>query len=230
MMMSDSTLSDAGSLVRLGDDASTEIAVVGGKGASLGRLLKAGFPVPSGFVVTTAGYAECIRANDLEAPIEQILKDIDYDNVDDVENQTAKIREAIVGCTVPAVLADSIRQAYLDLGNAPYVAVRSSGTAEDLEGASFAGQYDTYLDIRGADDLLDAVLRCWASMWTARVTAYRESNGFGHTDIVIAVVVQAMVEADVSGAITPLMWSIRGHNSNVMPTHRSSIFAQCSTD
>ncbi len=79
--------------------------------------------------------------------------------------------------------------------------MRSSGTAEDLEGASFAGQYDTYLDIKGGDALLDAVRRCWASMWTARVVAYRQSKGFGHSDIGIAVVVQTMVEADVAGVM-----------------------------
>jgi pyruvate,water dikinase len=92
-------------------------------------------------------------------------------------------------------------EAYGKLDDEPYVAVRSSGTAEDLEGASFAGQYDTYLDIRGGDELLDAVRRCWASMWTARVTAYRQSKGFGHSDVGIAVVVQMMVEPKVAGVM-----------------------------
>ncbi len=202
--MSDSTTKAGGEhgvLVSLGEDASTDIAVVGGKGASLGRLIKEGFPVPSGFVVTTDAYTECIRGNELDATIDTILAEIDYENVESLDAQTAKIRRAITDCTFPSDTADSLIEAYGALGEEPFVAVRSSGTAEDLEGASFAGQYDTYLDIRGSDALLDAVLRCWASMWTARVTAYRQSKGFGQTDIGIAVVIQTMVEADVSGVM-----------------------------
>lgn len=190
-----------GVCISLVEDRSTEITVVGGKGASLGRLVKAGFPVPSGFVVTTDGYGSCIRANDLEDKIAKILAGIDYENLDELEVETAKIRDTILGCELPDGLAGEIMEAYEKLGDEPYVAVRSSGTAEDLEGASFAGQYDTYLDIRGSDAVLDAVRRCWGSMWTARVTAYRQSKGFGHSDIGIAVVVQTMVEADVAGVM-----------------------------
>jgi len=188
-------------IVELGKERSTEIAAVGGKGASLGRLVKAGFPVPSGFVVATDAYAAFIKANDLDAKISNILEGIDYSKPEKVEEETARIRDAIVGSPVPDDLADQIVSAYEKLGDAPYVAVRSSGTAEDLAGASFAGQYDTYLDIRGADVLLDAVRRCWGSMWTARVTAYREDKGFGQSDIGIAVVVQTMVAPDVAGVM-----------------------------
>jgi pyruvate,water dikinase len=190
-----------GVLVSLGEDGSTELAAVGGKGASLSRLVKAGFPVPSGFVVTTDAYAACLRANDLEVKIEKILGELDYGDPDEVEEETAKIRDAIIGCRLPDGLAGEIVGAYEELGDEPYVAVRSSGTAEDLEGASFAGQYDTYLDIKGGDALLDAVRRCWASMWTARVTEYRQSKGFDHGDVGIAVVVQTMVEPDVAGVM-----------------------------
>ena len=202
--MSDATSTDRqkdGFLVVLGEGASTELAVAGGKGASLGRLVKAGFPVPAGFAITTDAYAECLRVNDLEEKIEKILAGLDYDDLDGLEVETAKIRDAIAGCSLPDGLADEILAAYAKLGAEAYVAVRSSGTAEDLEGASFAGQYDTYLDVRGGDALLDAVRRCWASMWTARVTAYRQSKGFGHSDIGIAVVVQTMVEPDVAGVM-----------------------------
>jgi pyruvate,water dikinase len=190
-----------GFLVGLGDDDSTELALVGGKGASLSRLIKAGFPVPSGFVVTTDAYAEFLRANDLEAKIAKILEEVDYGNLDKLEKETAKIRDSIVGCRFPDGLADEIVQAYSELGDEPYVAVRSSGTAEDLADASFAGQYDTYLDVRGSDALLDAVRKCWASMWTARVTAYRHNKGFDHGAAGIAVVVQTMVKPDVAGAM-----------------------------
>ncbi len=101
-----------GVLVGLGEDGSTELAVVGAKGASLGRLVKAGFPVPSGFVVTTDAYAECLRANDLEVKIEKILEELDYGNLDELEEETAKIRDAIVGCRLPEGLADEIVGAY----------------------------------------------------------------------------------------------------------------------
>jgi pyruvate,water dikinase len=191
----------SGFLVSLGEDRSTEITVAGGKGASLGRLVKAGFPVPPGFIVTTDAYAECVRANDLDAKIEKILEGLDYVNLDKLEKETARIRDAIVGCRFPDGLADEIVRAYEKLGHEPYVAVRSSGTAEDLAGASFAGQYDTYLDVRGSDALLDAVRKCWASMWTARVTAYRHNKGFDHGAALIAVVVQTMVEPEVAGVM-----------------------------
>jgi len=195
-------LKKSGLLVNLGEDRSTEIGVVGGKGGSLGRLVKAGFPIPSGFVITTDGYAECLRANDLEGKIEKTLKGLDYGDLDKLEKETAKIREAIIGCKVPDGLTREILQAYMELGDGPYVAVRSSGTAEDLAGASFAGQYETYLDVRGNDALLDAVRRCWASMWTARVTAYRHNKGFDKgISLGIAVVVQTMVEPEVAGVM-----------------------------
>jgi phosphohistidine swiveling domain-containing protein len=190
-----------GVLIGLGEEGSTELAVVGGKGASLGRLVKAGFPVPSGFVITTNTYAACLRANDLEEKIEKILDELDYDNLDELEKGTAKIREMIVGCRIPGGLAGEIVEAYRKLGDVPYVAVRSSGTAEDLEGASFAGQYDTFLDVRGGEALLEAVRRCWASMWNARVTAYRQNKGFDHGEAGIAVVVQKMIEPEVAGVM-----------------------------
>lgn len=196
------TVSDSNSaVITLGAKGSTEISIAGGKGASLSRLVNGGFPVPGGFVVTTAAYTACLKANDLEKRIGEILAGIDYDDLDGLETETGKIRESIVGCTIPKDLASEILEAYGNLGDQSYVAVRSSGTAEDLEGASFAGQYDTYLDVRGEDALLNAVRRCWASMWTARVVAYRQSKGFGHTGIGIAVVVQIMVDPDVAGVM-----------------------------
>ncbi len=188
-------------LVGLGEDKSTEIAVVGGKGASLGRMVKGDFPVPSGFVVTTDAYTACLHVNDLETQIEKILEGLDYGNLDELEEKTTKIRESILSSAPPDGLTGEILEAYGKLGDNPYVAVRSSSTAEDLKSASFAGQYDTYLDVRGGDALLDAVRRCWASMWTVRVTAYRQSKGFGYSNLSIAVVVQIMVAPDVAGVM-----------------------------
>jgi len=198
-VVTDKTASEM--LVNLGEDESTELANAGGKGANLGKLIRAGFPVPPGFVVTTAGYAQFIRANGLAESIGKILEGIDYEDIDALEAETAKIRGMIVGCDIPDDLAKGIVQAYGELGDGPYVAVRSSGTAEDLEDASFAGQHDTYLDVKGNDALLDAVRRCWASLWTARAAAYRHKREFDKGDISIAVVVQKMVTPDVSGVM-----------------------------
>ena len=102
---------------------------------------------------------------------------------------------------MPDEIADEIRKAYTAIGPEVYVAVRSSGTAEDTEGASFAGMHDTYLDVRGEAAVVDAVQRCWASMWTARAIAYRHTQGFDHATATIAVVVMTMVESDVSGVM-----------------------------
>ncbi|KKN39638.1 hypothetical protein LCGC14_0741430 [marine sediment metagenome] len=191
-----------GFLVGLGEDESTEITAVGGKGASLGKLIKAGFPVPSGFVVTTDAYAEFLYANDLEVKIKRILGELDYGNLDELEKDTEEIRDVIIDSRLPDGLIRGIVQRYKELGDEmAYVAVRSSATAEDLAEASFAGQYETYLDVRGEDALLDAIRRCWASMWTTRVTMYRHDKGFDHNTIGIAVVVQKMVEPDVAGVM-----------------------------
>ena len=102
---------------------------------------------------------------------------------------------------MPADVAKRIRELYSTLGNNSYVAVRSSGTAEDMAEASFAGLHDTYLDVVGADAVIDAVKRCWASMWTARATSYRNALGFDHMQARIAVVVQRMIESEVSGVM-----------------------------
>jgi rifampicin phosphotransferase len=179
------------------DPAGTDIDKVGGKGANLGRLANAGFPVPPGFVVDTGAYLahiETIR-NDISAA----LAEISYDDAEELEKAVEQIRGWIVAAAIPAHIAAGIKDAYAQLGDA-YVAVRSSGTAEDLEGASFAGLHDTYLDIRGADDVLDAVKRDWASLWTARAVAYRKRGGFTEFPS-IAVVVQTMIASEVSGVM-----------------------------
>src|SRR5262249_14741042 len=115
------------------------------------------------------------------------------------------IRGLLVGTPVPAAVAETVLVAYRDLSPSGaddvYVAVRSSGTAEDLAEASFAGLHDTLLDIRGADALLEAVRECWASLWTARATAYRHGNGFDHAEAQLCVVVQRMIASEASGVM-----------------------------
>jgi phosphohistidine swiveling domain-containing protein len=155
---------------------------VGGKAANLGELIKAGFPVPSGFAVTTAAYA-------------QVAGDLLDDRGPD------QMREALLDAPVPAEVADAVQRSYCGLGSDVPVAVRSSATAEDLPWASFAGQQDTFLNVVGADAVLDAVRRCWASLWTDRAISYRVTQGIDHGDVQLAVVVQRMVDAQVAGVL-----------------------------
>ena len=183
------------------DPTAVDHGQVGGKGANLGRLTKSGFVVPPGFVVGTAAYAAHVEGGKgLKATIAEILGSVDYNDAAALDASVAKIRTAITSAAMPAQIAADIAAAYDKLGDI-YVAVRSSGTAEDLAGASFAGLHDTYLDIRGRDNLLDAVKRCWASMWTSRAVFYRQTQGFDHFSSSIAVVVQTMVESEVSGVM-----------------------------
>jgi rifampicin phosphotransferase len=188
------------SILRFSDPDSGTHRLVGGKGANLGLLTQAGFPVPPGFSVTTDAYSAFIDSSGLSDKIATIVAELDYGNPDQLEARTGEIRDLVVGATLPKALADDITAAYAELGDV-HVAVRSSGTAEDLAEASFAGMHDTYLDIKGLDNLLDAIKRCWASMYTARATAYRHNKGFVHGESRIAVVVQQMVESEVSGVM-----------------------------
>ncbi|MFT4217608.1 MAG: PEP/pyruvate-binding domain-containing protein [Micropruina sp.] len=172
----------------LSEISSTDLPIAGGKGANLGELLGAGFPVPDGFVVTTAGYDTFVAANDLDARLAAAASP---------DAIAALFRDA----TMPADIADAVTEGYRRLGEGA-VAVRSSATAEDLPGASFAGQQDTYLNIAGTDQVLYAVLRCWASLWNERAVAYRERAR--HDDaagLSIAVVVQRLVPAEVAGVM-----------------------------
>ena len=165
---------------------STDLAVAGGKGANLGELIQAGLPVPDGFVVTTQAYAEI--AADRPIPERPAPED------------GAGIRASFEAVEVPDHVRRAIAEAYAELGGGP-VAVRSSATAEDLPGAAFAGQQDTYLNIIGGADLIDAVRRCWASLWTDRAIAYRRKLGIDSGEVRIAVVVQTMAPAETAGVM-----------------------------
>ena len=178
-----------------------DLALVGGKGANLGELVSAGIPVPSAFVVTTTAYKHFIATNGLAEPIATILTAIDFDDPMSVEAQAAKLRALIDPIAMPNDIAAEITTAYTTLGVDNAVSVRSSATAEDLPGASFAGQQDTYLHIRGGAQVLDAVKRCWASLWTARAISYRNTRGFDHDTVHLAVVVQEMFPSEVAGVL-----------------------------
>ncbi|WP_214402894.1 PEP/pyruvate-binding domain-containing protein [Pseudonocardia lacus] len=177
-----------------------DVALVGGKAANLGELTRAGLPVPPGFVVTTAAYDAFVAANDLARAVVDAAGEPDADDTAAFERSAARIGGLFAGGDVPAPIADAVRAAYRDLGGPP-VAVRSSATAEDLAGASFAGQQDTFLNVRGEDAVLGAVVDCWASLWTARAMAYRRRQGIAPGGVSLAVVVQEMVDAEVSGVM-----------------------------
>ncbi|GAA5082673.1 pyruvate,water dikinase [Thermocatellispora tengchongensis] len=167
-----------------------DLGRAGGKGANLGELVRAGFPVPGGFVVTTAAYDAVVRAAGLDAVIAAGLD----------RGDGAAIRAAFEDAPLPGALRREIAGAYARLGGGP-VAVRSSATAEDLPGAAFAGQQDTYLNVIGEDALLGAVRRCWGSLWTDRAIAYRARRGIAPAGVRIAVVVQRMVPAEAAGVM-----------------------------
>lgn len=167
-----------------------DLAVAGGKGANLGELVRAGFPIPPGFVVTTAAYDDFVARNRLDEAITRALSTGDG----------AVIRAAFEHAPVPPEVAQEVEAAYARLGKGP-VAVRSSATAEDLPEAAFAGQQDTYLNVVGEEALLEAVRRCWASLWTDRAIAYRTRLGIDQRTVKLAVIVQRMVAAEAAGVL-----------------------------
>ncbi len=187
--------------VQFGDSRATEIDYVGGKGASLARLSQGNFPVPPGFTITTEAYAAFIRENALVERIAPIINGLNYGDFEDLERRTEAIRTLVVNGTFPADLHADIARRYRALGDDRRVAVRSSATAEDLPDASFAGQHDTYLDVKTLNGIVDATKRCWASLWTARATSYRHTQRIEHLDVGVAVVIQQMVDADVAGVL-----------------------------
>jgi pyruvate,water dikinase len=176
------------------------LALVGGKGASLASLTAAGFPVPPGFTLTTHAYRRFVAANGLQYGIDASLDETGIGDPAALDRAATTIQRAFEAGTIPDDIAAAISQAYAALGK-PAVAVRSSATAEDLPGLSFAGQQETVLDVRGDDALLAAVRRCWASLWTARAIGYRQQMGVPQDEVAMAVVVQQMVPAEVSGVL-----------------------------
>ena len=186
-----------------------DMDVVGGKGANLGEMVAAGLPVPPGFCVTASGYREFLEESGLDNAIDDTLSQLQGDDPAGMVEGAARIRSLITAQTVPAALAREITLGYHRLGQLQGVveparmpvAVRSSASAEDLPTASFAGQQDTYLNVRGDQDLLDRVRDCWASLWTDRAMQYRENQGFAQRDVDITAIVQAMVPSEVSGVL-----------------------------
>ena len=188
-------------------DPQAELAVVGGKGASLARLVRAGLPVPDGFHVTTAAYRQFVDENDLQARILEALQAVDANQPATLATASAQIGALFAAGRIPANVAEEIAKTYSECpslarrGAGGEVAVRSSATAEDLPEASFAGQQETFLNVSGAEAVLAAVKRCWASLWTARAIGYRARQGIDSRVVSLAVVVQKLVPADAAGVL-----------------------------
>lgn len=182
------------------------LPAVGGKNASLGEMLKAGLRVPPGFAITTDSYLEFITGAGLANVIGNILAAVNPDDVASLNDAGAKIRSLLGNASMPSPIADAIRESYTSLSEKCRVkelpvAVRSSATAEDLPTASFAGQQDTYLWVKGLDPVIRWVQSCWASLFTPRAISYRAKMNFPHEKVLISVGVQKMVNSRAAGVM-----------------------------
>lgn len=209
-----------GSVLWLSEISKKDTALVGGKGANLGEMYNSGFPVPQAFAITTKAFHEFLDKTKLTDQIKKILSKIDVDNTEELQKKAKEIREMIIAETLPEDLQKEILEAYdhfnvdlNELKNSPgalailksarepvFVSVRSSATAEDLGGASFAGQQETFINVKGNNELLEKVKKCFASIFTARSIYYRAKKGF-ESFVGISAIVQRMVNSDKSGVM-----------------------------
>jgi pyruvate,water dikinase len=179
----------------------TDLPLVGGKAANLGEMTHAGFPIPGGFCLTTTAFQQFLDASSDSQNIYKQLDAIATDDVETVRSVGEQIRQSLLTVPMPADIVEAVKQAWQTTGIEHAYAVRSSATAEDLPGASFAGQQDTYLNIIGEASLLDAIRRCWVSLFTDRAILYRAQNNFPHRDVQLSVVVQQMIMSETSGIL-----------------------------
>ncbi|MFH1325531.1 MAG: phosphoenolpyruvate synthase [archaeon] len=196
-----------------------DVKTAGGKGANLGEMYNFKIPVPPGFAVTAQAYDYFIEKAGIKEKISKLLGEIEYSNTRQLDETTKKIRELVIKSEMPEEMRSEIVEAYETLNfewesdnktvndilkrmpENVFVAVRSSATAEDLEDASFAGQQETFLNIKGNENLIEAIKKCFASLFTSRATYYRQKKGFKHEETSLAVIVQKMVDSDKSGVI-----------------------------
>ncbi|MGL4669418.1 MAG: phosphoenolpyruvate synthase [Methanobacteriaceae archaeon] len=183
-----------------------DIDVAGGKGANLGELTQAGIPVPPGFVITSKTYDKFMKETGVYSKVMDLLDKIDVNETRELQKAAENIKALIVKTEIPEDIQVLITEAYNSLcqkvgQDEVYVAIRSSATAEDLPEASFAGQQDTFLNVKGTDEVIEYVRKCWASLFEARAIFYREENNFDHSKVYLAAVVQEMVEAEKAGVM-----------------------------
>ncbi len=185
-----------------------DIGIVGGKGANLGEMTKAGFPVPNGFIVTAQAYFHFLDEAKLRDDLAELLRGLNVNNSKELEHASVEIQRRITRSQFPKDIATEVMRAYFHLERGllkhPLVAVRSSATAEDLPTASFAGQQATFLNVEGEANLLEKVKEAWASLFTARAIFYRATNKFDHFKVGIAIPVQRMVQSQYSGVMFTL--------------------------
>ena len=176
-----------------------DIAKVGGKGANLGEMSQAGFPVPGGFCVTTDAYRRFLSGSPDTDELFGRLSTLNPEDTEAVRVVGREVRAQLQLAPMPEEVADAVVSAWEREGRDYFYAVRSSATAEDLPGASFAGQQDTYLHIKGKEALLKRVKDCWVSLFTDRAVVYRAKNGFDHQKVALSVVVQRMIQSEIAG-------------------------------
>ena len=187
-------------IINIKDITAKDLPRVGNKAANLARLMSSGFAVPGGFCLGTEAYRQALGLEHKDQEFKVLLKNIDLNQPEEIKKICRYINELFNKISIPVEINEEIRNKYNSIfKDTDLLAVRSSATAEDLPGHSFAGQYESYLNVRGIDSLLDAVKKCWASLWSERAIIYREKNDMGHDNIAMAVIVQRMVPADVSG-------------------------------
>ncbi|HJJ59394.1 MAG TPA: phosphoenolpyruvate synthase [Methanocorpusculum sp.] len=194
-------MDEAPNILWLTQIRNTDIPSVGGKGASLGEMTHVGLPVPPAFVVTAQAFRRFLQMTGLVDTLFPMLESLDVDDNDALNATSDKAKAMVETAVMPERIRQEILTSYRSMGSDVVVAVRSSATAEDLPGASFAGQQDTYLNIIGDEDVIDAVQRCWASLYTARAIYYRAKNGFEDRTVNIAVVVQQLVFSEKAGVM-----------------------------
>ncbi|MDQ1913855.1 phosphoenolpyruvate synthase [Paenibacillus sp. GD4] len=174
---------------------------VGGKGANLGEMTKAGLPVPQGFCVSTAAYREFIQTSKEMDELFDRLDRVAHDDLVQIRLWGQRIRDHLASLSIPEDIKSSIAEAWEHMGKGKAYAIRSSATAEDLPTASFAGQQDTFLNVRGLEQVLGAVQKCWSSLFTDRAISYRAKNGYNHRLVFLSVVVQQMIFPQASGVM-----------------------------
>ena len=174
-----------------------DVAIAGGKGASLGEMIQAGISVPPGFVILSTSFEKFLEETDLNVEIDAALEVVDHKEMHTVENASEKIKALILAVEMPKDIAEIIQEFFKNL-NSKYVAVRSSATAEDSASAAWAGQLESYLNTT-EENLLDNIKKCWASLFTPRAIFYRFEKELHRQKISVAVVVQKMVESEMSG-------------------------------
>ena len=215
-------LNDSGFIRWFSEIHKGDIKLVGGKAESLGDMFNAKLPVPPGFVVTTKAFDYFLEANDLKNRIKNLIEGIDLENIEELERKTKQIRELVIEQRMPDRLKQDILEAYNILSTKKvssvgisndaltilkntyepiFVSVRSSATAEDLGDASFAGQQESFLNVKGDSMLIDKVKRCFASLYTARAVYYRAKKGFEKSNVLLAAIVEKMIDSEKSGVL-----------------------------